>query len=184
MQKLLGSAAPAVRRLKEPAASSVPKASARSTAHLSETESEKEASGNGTPSGNPATVEHAVTQLAEIVGVLAADRLKKKRTSRLEAALDGISATSMSDSMTLGSGKKAAAARRILRSSLQESPEEVYQLVEKMMLEDLLHQTLTPGMPTVTLNCRAWMEHRSRIGPYKTGAYLGWTAAGALDCMI
>lgn len=52
------------------------------------------------------------------------------------------------------------------------------------MLEDLLHQTVTPGMPTVTLNCRAWMEHRSRIGPYKTGAYLGWTAAGALDCMI
>lgn len=83
MQKLLGSAAPAVRRLKEPAASSVPKASARSTAQLSETESEKEVSGNGTPSGAPATVEHAVTQLAEIVGVLAADRLKKKRTSRV-----------------------------------------------------------------------------------------------------
>ncbi len=102
----------------------------------------------------------------------------------MEAALDGISASGVSDPLTLGSGKKAAAARRILCSSLQDSPEEVYQLLERMMLEDLLHQTVTPGMPSVTLNCRAWMEHRSRIGPYKTGTYLGWTAAGALDCMI
>ena len=184
MQKLLGAVAPMTKRLKEPGAVPAVKASAKPSANLSETDSDKEVSGGGTPGTSQATVEQAVTHLAEIVGVLAADKLKKKRTSKLEAALDGISASGISDTMTLGSGKKAAAARRVLRSSLQESPEEVYQLIEKMMLEDLMHQTLTPGMPGVTLNCRAWMEHRSRIGPFKTGAYLGWTAAGALDCMI
>ena len=182
MQKLLGAAAPAAKRLKEPQSRPTSSRSQPTVAaHLSETESEKEMLGGGTPPAPAQTVEQAVTQLAEIVGVLTADKMKKKRASRLEAALDGISASGMSDPLTLGSGKKAAAARRILRSSLQESPEEVYQLIERMMLEDLLHQTVTPGMPSVTLNCRAWMEHRSRIGPYKTGAYLGWTAAGALD---
>lgn len=184
MQKLLGAVAPMTKRLKEPGAVPAAKASAKPGANLSETDSDKDVLGGGTPGASQATVEQAVTHLAEIVGVLAADKLKKKRTSKLEAALDGISASGISDTMTLGSGKKAAAARRVLRSSLQESPEEVYQLIEKMMLEDLMHQTLTPGMPGVTLNCRAWMEHRSRIGPFKTGAYLGWTAAGALDCMI
>ena len=185
MQKLLGAAAPAAKRLKEPQSRATSSRSQPTVAaHLSETESEKDMLGGGIPPAPAQTVEQAVTQLAEIVGVLTADKLKKKKASRLEAALDGISASAVGDPLTLGSGKKAAAARRILRSSLQESPEEVYQLVERMMLEDLLHQTVTPGMPAVTLNCRAWMEHRSRIGPYKTGAYLGWTAAGALDCMI
>ena len=108
MQKLLGAAAPAARRLKEPQtkpASSRARSSVAS--HLSETESEKEVLGGGTPPASPQTVEQAVTHLAEIVGVLAADKMKKKKASRLEAALDGISASGVGDPLTLGSGKKA-----------------------------------------------------------------------------
>ena len=52
------------------------------------------------------------------------------------------------------------------------------------MTEDLMSQTLFPGMPPVGLNARAWLEHRSRVGAYKTSAYCAWSACGILDDLI
>ena len=42
-------------------------------------------------------------------------------------------------------------------------------------------QTTAPGMPKARLNARAWLEHRSRIGAYKTSTFCSWAAAGILD---
>ena len=67
--------------------------------------------------------------------------------------------------------------------TLREAPTDVAQLVERLMLEDLQSTTLTPGQPAPTLSSRAWVEHRSRIGAYKTAAHAAWMMAGALDCL-
>ena len=137
--------------------------------------------GGGTPPAPPQTVEQAVTQLAEIVGVLTADKMKKESVP-FGSCTGRHQRFRCERSAHFGLWKEGCCGSQ--NPVFESTPEEVYQLLERMMLEDLLHQTVTPGMPSVTLNCRAWMEHRSRIGPYKTGTYLGWTAAGALDCMI
>ena len=113
----------------------------------------------GAAGGEPLTV--AVHKLTEIVGALAADKVKRGKTSKVEAALDGVSAFGVSELGTIGSSKKAAAARRALRAALQDSPE------ERSMLEDLTFQTVTPGQPGPALCARAWVEHRSRIGHWK-----------------
>ena len=45
-------------------------------------------------------------------------------------------------------------------------------------------QMQTPNMPAVTLNARAWVEHRSKIGAYKATAHGCWGVAGILDDLI
>ena len=57
-------------------------------------------------------------------------------------------------------------------------------LIEKYMMEDLQGATVTPGQPTPALSSRAWVEHRSRIGGFKTSAHSSWNMAGALDCLF
>lgn len=52
------------------------------------------------------------------------------------------------------------------------------------MMEDLQGATVTPGQPTPMLSSRVWVEHRSRIGAYKTSAHAAWTMSGALDCLF
>ena len=188
MQKLLGASAGRAKQLEEPRLKLAPKAAAKKKNELSETESEEDggdiASGSADLAGGGPAVARSLKQLTKIVSALTADRLKKAKSSRVEAALDGISATSYSEVSGLGTGKKAAAARRILRSSLTEAPEEIYVLIERYMMEDLALQTLTPGQPEKALCCRAWIEHRSRIGSYKTAAYSAWAAGGIHDSLI
>ena len=184
MQRLLDSGKPRSSKLPEP------KARAQQTAKaqiLSESEDDAEegfaGSGEaGEAGGEPLTV--AVQKLTEIVGALTADKVKRGKTSKVEAALDGVSAAGLTETGTLGSGKKAAAARRALRSALQDSPEEIHGLIERAMLEDLTSQTVTPGQPGPQLCARAWLEHRSRIGHWKSEAHSAWMAAGALDMLI
>ena len=184
MQRLLDSGKPRSSKLPEP------KARAQQTAKaqiLSESEDDAEegfaGSGEaGETGGEPLTV--AVQKLTEIVGALTADKVKRGKTSKVEAALDGVSAAGLTETGTLGSGKKAAAARRALRSALQDSPEEIHGLIERAMLEDLTSQTVTPGQPGPQLCARAWLEHRSRIGHWKSEAHSAWMAAGALDMLI
>ena len=77
---------------------------------------------------------------------------------KVEAALDG--------------GKKAA---------LRGSPEEIYQLIERATLGDLMSQTVTPGQPAPMLCSRAWIKHRSRVERWKSAAHSAWMAGGALD---
>ena len=186
MQKLIGLGLPKAKKLQEPALGQSPKRMAKKDV-LSESESEEEDdagdSGLQSSSSTPA-VEKSLRQLTKIVSALTLEKRKKSQVSRVEAALDGISSTGLTDSGTLGSGKKAAAARRVLRTSLMESPEEIYQLVERYMMEDLCLATQTPGQPQPTLSARAWIEHRSRIGSFKTSAHCAWSAGGILDALI
>ena len=156
---------------------------------LSETESEGAnvaaeggVSGGGTPSGGQ-PMEVALSQLTEIVQVLTADRIRKQKASKVEAALEGVSASGLTEAGSIGSGKKTAAARRALRTALQESPDDIVNLIERLMMEDLGSQTVTPGQPMPNLCAKAWVEHRSRIGHWKSSAYTAWTVASALDAL-
>ena len=142
---------------------------------------EAEGSGSG-PSVDP--MQQAVEKLTSIVHTLTLDKQKKSAASRIDQALDGVTSSSLDSSSGLGSGKKNAAARRTLRSIFNDHPEEVSQVVERLMYEDLNSQTLGPGQVPKGLNARAWVEFRSRIGNYKTSAHSSWSAAGVLDSLI
>ena len=149
----------------------------------SDAEPVQEDSGARPSGGGHSPIETAVTKLTELVTVLAGDKAKKGKNT-VESALDGISGGGLTESGALGSGKRAAAARRTLRSALQDHPSEIHQLIERAMLEDLTSQTLTPGQPSPQLCSRAWVEHRSKIGHWKTAAHTAWSAAGALDALV
>lgn len=187
MQKVLGGAAARGKQLSEPPLRLTPKAAPKKN-DLSESESEEEvevvASGSVASTDGAPTLARSLKKLTKIVSVLTEDKVKKSKVSKVEAALDGISASGYSETGGLGTGKKAAAARRVLRSSLTEAPEELYTLIERYMMEDLALQTLTPGQPSSGLSCRAWIEHRSRIGSYKTAAYCSWAAGGIHDALM
>ena len=127
-------------------------------------------------------VVQTLTKLTSIIEVLTDDRKKKDKT-KLEEALDSVSASS-TDSLGIGSGKKNAAARRALRATFEDHPEEIHRMVEKLMYEDLQSQTLGPNQQPVGLNARSWVEFRSRIGNFKASAFSAWSAAGILDAMI
>ena len=187
MQKLIGVGLPNAKKLQEPALGAspkpMPKRNVLSESETDEEEEEVDDGGSRAASSMPA-VARSIKQLTKIVSALALEKRRKSQVSRVEAALDGISSMGLTESGTLGSGKKAATARRVLRSSLLEAPEEIYQLVERYMMEDLSLATQTPGQPAPTLSARAWIEHRSKIGSYKTSAHCAWSAGGVLDALI
>lgn len=168
------------------------KKAAKKTNVLSESESEQDQNigeagvGSGGPvaSGGGGSLHKAVQHLAEIVSVLTQDKVQKTRSSKIDQALDHVSSSGLSETGSLGSGKKTAAARRVLRQALLDSPEDISNIIERAMPEDLTSQTLTPGQPAPTLCARAWVEHRSKIGHWKTSAYSAWSAAGALDALV
>ena len=187
MQRLVGKGAGPTKKLMEPTPKRVPSKSPMVDI-LSETEEEpiegRDDSG-AAPGAESSELGQALKQLTEIVTHLTSDKMKRAKSSKVESALEGISASTLTESSTLGSGKKAAAARRILMTALAESPEEVYGLIERLMLEDLTNQTTTPGQPRHHKLCaRAWIEHRSRIGSYKTAAFCAWSAGGILDAIL
>ena len=124
----------------------------------------------------------SIAKLTNIIEVLT-DEKRKKDKSKLEEALDSMSASS-SDSLGIGSGKKSAAARRALRTTFEEQPGEIHKMIERLMAEDLQSQTLGPGQAPVGLNARSWVEFRSKIGNYKASAFSAWSAAGILDALI
>lgn len=142
---------------------------------------EAPADAGGVPdNGDP--MQSAIGQLAQIVSLLTEDKKKKKATTRLDLALESTGASS-SDGSSLGVGKRAAAARRILRSTLNEAPQEIYTVVERLISEDLNSVTVGPGLTPPAFSARAWMEHRSRITNYRAVAHCGWAIAGALDAV-
>ena len=123
----------------------------------------------------------AMVKLTSLVDMLAEEK-KKSAVTKLEAALDSVSG-STGDTSALGMGKKTAAARRALRQTFRDHPQEIHHLLEKLMSEDLLSTTVGPNMETPTLNARAWVEFRSRIGNFKTSAHAAWSAAGIVDAL-
>ena len=147
---------------------------------LSESEDgEEEEHGLQGGSGDP--VASALTKLTKIVGQLSHDKKRRSGSSRLEHALDGAMGAHGGESSSSLGGKKSSVARRILRSTLQESPEEIYALIERLMAEDVVSQTLQPGLALPSFTARGWVEHRSKIGPYKAVAHASWGIAGVLD---
>ncbi len=145
-------------------------------------ESEDEQAEGGLPletSGDP--MQLAVSKLTEIMGHLTSSHQKKGR-SKLDLALDGAAVSSADSSTNLGI-KKSAMARRALRSSLHESPEDIYVLVERLMAEDMFSQTLPPGVSAPSFTSRSWIEHRSHIGAWKSLAHAAWGVGGILDCL-
>ena len=147
---------------------------------LSESD-DAEAEGHGLQVGSTDPVAAALPQLTKIVGELSIDKKKRPGSSKLENALDGALVSGGGESASSLGGKKSAVARRILRNSLQESPEEIYALVERLMAEDVLSHTLQPGLDLPTFTARGWVEHRSKIGPFKAVAHSAWATAGILD---
>lgn len=150
---------------------------------LSESEEEaEEPKEGGMPAGSADhPMSTAISQLTKIVTHLSQDRGKKPR-SKLDAALDGALGTNADSSSGMGS-KKSAVARRALRASLTEAPEEIFALIERLMAEDVLSTTMPHGMAAPTFSARSWVEHRSRIGAYKTMAHAAWGTSGILDSL-
>ena len=189
MERMVGSGAAGSRRLREPALrKKKEETDPDAPLHLSEEEETEMEEEHGEPGcqedASPSSVAGALAQLTKFVTLLSAEKLKKSKGSKIDQALDAVGSGTGSDLGTTGSVKRAAAARRALRLALQDTPEEVSNVVERLMAEDLMSQTLFPGMPQVSLNARAWLEHRSRIGAYKTSAYCAWSACGILDDLI
>ena len=186
MEKLMGSNLQGSKKLREPALKRSPTAPPPPEQGLSESEEEEEEAdeSGGAAADSSGGIQSSLDKLTEIVSLLTADRVKKAKSSKVDQALDGITGASSSEAPSGGSSKRAAAARRVLRQALLDHPEEISALVEKLMLEDLTHRVQAPGLPQATLNARAWVEHRSRLGPHKTAAYCCWSAAGILDDLI
>ena len=128
----------------------------------------------------------ALDKLTEIMKQLSADKLKKASASKIDQALDSAGGGTSSDAAGIPGLKRASAARRALRAALVETPEEVSNVVEKLLMEDMLSQTQAPGMPTPAqhLSARAWLEHRSRVGAYKATAHCAWAACGIWDDLM
>lgn len=142
-----------------------------------------EESGDGAQQMSSDPMQVAVSKLTDIVANLTEDKKKKADLSRLDRALDTVSASS-SDQTGLGYGKHSAVARRALRAMLHDQPEELYMNIEKLMWEDVRSQTLVPGMQSHAVSVRSWMAHHSRIGSHRALAHTAWAAAGALDALI
>ena len=197
MQRMVGMQKPSERRMREPAiryasAKPGPKKPVVPVAAnvLSESEDEDQGgevatgSGSGSAGAGEASMQASLGKLTQILEVLTAEKLKGGKKSKIDTALDYAAIGSSAEGTSVGGVKKAAAARRALRQALLDTPEEVSAMIERLMLEDLTAQTMVPGMPTVALNARAWLEHRSRVGAYKTSAYSAWSAAGILNDLI
>ena len=136
--------------------------------------------GSGLEPADPMTA--TLQKLTSIVEILTDDK-KNAATSKLETALDGV-ASSSTDNPLQGTGKKAAAARRALGGAFQDHPEEIFGLIEKLMTEDLTSATVGPGMDRPLISARAWVERRSKINSFKTGAHAAWNIAGILDALM
>ena len=146
---------------------------------LSESEEEsapEEGVGSLAVTGDPMV--DALTKLTSIVDHLS---LKQKKNLNLDSALDGV--VGFPEHSSSSSGKRAAAARRVLRMALKEQPAELYKCIESLMEEDIASQTVQPGLAAMSCSARGWVEHRSRIGSYKATAHAAWGIAGVLDCL-
>lgn len=134
----------------------------------------------GLPKNGGDPVHAALTKLTKIVSHLATN--KSRKGSKLEQALDGASTTAESSTST--GTKRSAAVRRALRLALTESPSEIYELLERLMQEDVVSHSLEPGLEAAaTFTARGWVEHRSHIGAYKAVAHCSWGVAGVLDSL-
>ncbi|CAE7260782.1 unnamed protein product [Symbiodinium microadriaticum] len=88
------------------------------------------------------------------------------KTSPLERAMDGVGGGS-GEGSGLPAGRRNASARRALREALVSTPAEISSVIERLMQEDMAFSAPGVGVTQQT-SARAWLEHRSRVGPYPT----------------
>ena len=96
MQRLISTGQAALKRLREPA---LPARTVDSEVlSESEDEVEEEALEFGSAlSSSPPSMEAAIAKLAEMFSLLAADRVKKAKASKMDQALDNVGSTSAAD---------------------------------------------------------------------------------------
>ena len=136
------------------------------------------------PSGPP--IEQAVVVLTGLMKQLVHDKRKPSdRAASLEAALDVAEGASLGEpSSSSSSGRSKGAAYRLLRDSLEKSPELIYQEIERRLLdEDLLSRRAIGSLSAARSSARAWVEFRSRVGYYPTTIRTMWSLAGILDAL-
>ena len=148
MQRLVGSNVKGAKTLRQQ--TKVSFANPLSEDEEEEIESNFRREGSGLDPASSSPLELALTKLTDIVDHLS--DLKKR--SKLEAALDGV-AHGGSESSFASSGKRSAAARRALRSTLVEAPEEIYGMIEKLMAEDVNSQSAVPGSSGPAFSARS-----------------------------
>ncbi|CAE7650684.1 unnamed protein product, partial [Symbiodinium necroappetens] len=120
-----------------------------------------------------------VVQLTKLVSSLA-----KNKKSDLESILDQGGASASSDGSGLGSGRKNAAAHRLLIKAFQENPRLIYESLEANMVADFGVQPTLPGHPGGAPSARAWLSARSRIGNFHNHVRWVWQVAGILDDLV
>ena len=127
-------------------------------------------------------VSAALVQLTNIVSNLAD---KRKKPKNLEEVLEEAGGAEIAGSSSggIGTQRRQAAVFRALKKSLLESPKEIYQVIEKLMIEDFGSREIMPGEPPRSSSFRGWLEHRSRIPNLAPTVRIAWSIGGALDAL-
>ncbi len=124
-------------------------------------------------------VEKAVIQLTKIVDSLAK---RKQKSKGIEAIFDSIEGGVESSSSSSSSKSKAAAFKK-LKTSLQENPKYIYEVVEELMDQDFAHVRAGPGLSSVETSTRAWLEHRSKLQNFPNTVRLAWQVGAIHDSL-
>ncbi len=152
---------------------------------LSETEEEEEEQVQPEEKGVAATgaVEKAVVQLTKLVAKMA-------KTKHAKSGLEGILERAESGGAGLeggvsssSGGRSKAAAYVKLKEALLKHPNWISQSIEQQMEEDFNSVRSQPGAGAVLTTSRAWVEHRSRLGPYPSTIRAAWLIAGIHDSL-
>ena len=120
-----------------------------------ETEAAEDENQGGGDAGKLVT---AVSQLTKIASHLTK---QKNRNKDLDSLLDGAGSAHSTDSSSIPSSRRYAAALRALRKMLRDRPKDIYEAVEANMEADFQVRTQMPGSEAVAVSARAWLELRS-----------------------
>lgn len=125
-------------------------------------------------------VSAALVKLTSIVDSLAS---RKKSGSLQDYSDEFGTLLDSSTSSSSSGGRKHAALLAALRRAVQESPEEIANIIEQRMERDCGSPEVAPGTSGLTTTFRAWAEHRSRVPNLGTNVRVLWSICGALDCL-
>ena len=151
---------------------------------LSETEEEEEEQeGAEEKGGASGPVEKAVVQLTKLVSRMAKSKQSKSGLEGiLEKAEAGGAGLEGGASGSSGGRSKAAAYVK-LKEALSKHPNWISQSIEQQMEEDFNTYRTQPGTASVLTTSRAWVEHRSRLGPYPSTIRAAWLIGGIHDAL-
>ena len=149
----------------------------------SEEEEEPEATGGETGESGQGSdeVSRALSKLTQICSTLVEQKQKK---GDLEHLLDGSGLASSSESSSVPSARRNAAALRALQRALRENPRFIYQSVEANLLSDFHSHPMSPGEPLGIASARGWLTSRSRIQNFTAHVRWSWQVAGIWDALI